>query len=105
VSRFRIDHPHRPDLHAEAGHDAVLSFFVDVMKGERAIKSYDFFAPSFNRARPLMGCLDFLVAEGFFTGDELNDALVFLQDGHLEALPPGVARTVDVVVRFKAAES
>ena len=50
------------------------------------------------------GCLDFLVSEGFFTADELQDALVYLQDGHLEPLPPGVARTVEVVVRFKATE-
>ena len=28
-----------------------------------------------------MGCLDFLVSEGFFTADELNEALVYLQDG------------------------
>ena len=28
-----------------------------------------------------MGCLDFLESEGFFTGDELHDALIAIQDG------------------------
>jgi hypothetical protein len=34
-----------------------------------------------------MGGLDFLVSEGFVTGDELNDALAYLQDCHPEPLP------------------
>ena len=48
-------------------HDPVLGFYVDLMRGHRVIKSYDFFAPAFNRAMPLMGCLDFLVSEGSFS--------------------------------------
>jgi hypothetical protein len=96
--RFRIDHPTRTDMHAEAGHDPVMGFFVDVMQGHRVIKSYDFFHPLFNRTRPLLGCLDFLVSEGFFTGDELEDALVCLQDGEPE---PSDMRVVDIVMDFR----
>ncbi len=48
---------------------------------EKPIASYDIWHPAFNRARPLMGCLDFLVAEGFFTGDDLEDTLAHAQDG------------------------
>jgi hypothetical protein len=104
VSRFRIDHAHRPDLHAEAGHDPVLGFFVDVMREgrDRPVKSYDHFHPAFNRPRPLMGCLDFLASEGFFTGDELHDALIAIQDGE-DNVPSGVQRTIEVVMQFKAA--
>ena len=101
MSRFRIDHPTRPDLHAEAGHDPVLSYFVDVMKGHRVIKSYDFFHPTFNRARPLMACLDFLVAEEFFTADDLHEALAHVQDG--TRVPRRLARVVEVIERFKEA--
>lgn len=72
---------------------------VDVMRGHRVIKSYDFFHPAFNPARPLMGCLDFLVSEGFFTGDELNDALVYLQDGWPK---PEDMRVVVIVMGFKS---
>jgi hypothetical protein len=42
-----------------------------------------------------------LIDHGFFTGEELHDALVRLQDGHPEPLPQGIARTVVVVVGFK----
>lgn len=102
MSRFKIDHPIKRELHAEAGHDPVVGFYVDVMHSHRVIKSYDFFKPLFNRARPLMGCLDFLVSEGFFTTDELHEALIAIQDGE-EHVPSGVLRTVDVVMGFKAA--
>jgi hypothetical protein len=83
VSRFRIDHPPRKNVHAIYGHDPVLGFFVDVfMNGrDKPIASYDFFQPAFNRARPLMGCLDFLVEQEFFTADDLEDALAHVQDG------------------------
>lgn len=46
------------------GHDPVAGCFVDVVRDERVIESYDCFHPLFNRSRPLMGCLDFLVSEG-----------------------------------------
>lgn len=77
-----------------------LQQLVDIMKGHRVLKSYDHFHPLFNRQRPLMGCLDFLVAEGFFTGDELNDALIFLQDGSPE---PENMRVANIVLEFKEA--
>jgi hypothetical protein len=97
--RFRIDHP-RTDMHTQAGHDPVVGFFVDVLRRDHVIKSYDFFQARFNRSRPLMGCLDFLVSEGFFTGDELEDALVYLQDS---APVPSDMRIVEIVMEFKRA--
>ena len=100
MSRFRIDHPTRQDLHADAGHDPMMGFFVDVMQGHRVLRSYDFFQPCFNRSRPLIGCLDFLMSEGFFTGDELQDALVFLQDG---APTPSDMRVVEIAMECKRA--
>jgi hypothetical protein len=73
---------------------------VDVMHGERVVKSYDHFHPLFNRQRPLMGCLDFLVSEGFMSGEQLEDALIFIQDGFPE---PEDMRVVNVVFEFKQA--
>jgi hypothetical protein len=103
MSRFRIDHPSRPNIHAEAGHDPVLGFFVDVMREgrDRPLKSYNHFSPTFNRARPLLGCLDFLVAEGFFTGEQLEDALAVFADD-LD-VPTRLVRVVEVIERFKSA--
>jgi hypothetical protein len=70
------------------------------MCGHRVLRLYDFFVPSFNRARPPMGCLDFLVFDGFFAGDELEHALVYLQDG--EPVPCDM-RVVEIVVTLKYA--
>jgi hypothetical protein len=67
MSRFRIEHPTREGIHAEAGHDPVLSYYVDLMRGHRVLTSYDFFHPLFNRARPLLGCVGFLASAGFST--------------------------------------
>jgi len=103
MSRFRIDHPTKPAIHAEAGHDPVTGFFVDVMKGHRVIKSYDFFQPSFNRARPLMGCLDFLVNETFFSGEDLEAALIALETDYGDDVDRGVRRAMQVVAEFKQA--
>jgi hypothetical protein len=103
MSRCRLDHPTKPGVQAAYGHDPVMGFFVDIMKGDRLVKSYDFFNPSFNRARPLMGALDFLAAEGFFTTDQLHEALIYLQDGGRRP-SKGVARVVEVVSMFKAAD-
>ena len=65
-----------------------------------AFTSYDFFHPSFNRARPLLGCLDFLVSEGFFDADDLEDALAVIADD-LD-MPARLVRVVEVIERFKA---
>jgi hypothetical protein len=102
VSRHRIDHPTRKNVHAIYGHDPVLGFFVDVFieRREKPIASYDTWHPSFNRARPLHGCLDFLAAEGFFTGDDLEDALAHVQDD--TRVPKRLARVVEVIERFKS---
>jgi hypothetical protein len=61
-------------------------------------RSYDFFEPSFNRERPLLGCLDSLVAQGFFTGEQLEAAQAYLQDG---GRTPSDTRVVDIVMDFR----
>lgn len=103
MSRFRIDHPTIKNIHAEAGHDPVLGFFVDIMREGRSrpLKSYDHFHPLFNRARPLLGCLDFLVSEGFMTGEQLEEALVYLQDGEPEPRSKSVMTLVGIVMEMK----
>jgi hypothetical protein len=102
VTRFRLDHPTRVGVHAIYGHDPVLAFFVDVMREgrDKPLASYDTWHPTFNRERPLLGCVDFLASEGFFTRDKLNDALVVVADD-LD-VPKRLVRVVEVIERFKA---
>ena len=50
----------------------------------------------------MQDCFEFLIEHGFFTTDELDDALIAIQDGE-EDVPSGVQRTLDVVIAFKAA--
>jgi hypothetical protein len=97
---LRIEHPVRPGVRAEAGHDPIAGFFVDIVYGEQAIATYDCFHPLFNRSRPVIGCLDFLVSQGFFSGDALEQALAFLQDG---APTPSDMRVVEIVTEFERA--
>lgn len=103
MSRFRIVHPTREGVHAIYGFDAVLGFFVDVHREGRykPIASYDAFNPSFNRARPLMGALDFLASEDFFTADDLHAALAHVQDG--TRVPKRLMPVVQVILNFKDA--
>jgi hypothetical protein len=51
------------------------------------------------RAVKLIECLDFLAEQGFFTADELQDALVVLADD--VEVPERLERVVDVVVGFR----
>lgn len=103
MSRHSIDHPTLPNVQAIYGYDPVMSYFVDIFNGDRLLKSWDIFNPSFNRERPLMGALDFMVAEDFFTTDQLQDALTWIQDGGRRPRSKGVMRAVEVIMEFMAA--
>jgi hypothetical protein len=69
---------------------------------EKPIASYDTWHPSFNRARSLLGCLDFLVEQEFFTADDLESALVAIADD-LDVPSGRLARVVEVMEGFKEA--
>jgi hypothetical protein len=99
MSRFRVEHPSREGIHAVAGVDHALGFFVEVFREDRdkPIRSLDMFTAK--RAVTLQDCFDFMIEHGFFTADQLRNALVFLQDG---APRPKDTRVVEVVVKFKA---
>jgi hypothetical protein len=103
VTRFRIDHPRRTDIHAEAGVDhAVGPFFIDPYREDRdrPIKTLDFFTAG--RPVTLQDCFDFLISEGFFRRDDLEAALVWMQDA--ESVRPSVMRVVEIIERLKSGE-
>lgn len=64
-----------------AGHDPVVGCLVDVMCGDRVTASNDCFDPAVQPIAPPHRLPRFLVSDGLFSVDELQDALVFLQDG------------------------
>jgi hypothetical protein len=101
MSRFRIDHPIKPDLHAIAGHDHMLGYFVELHREgrDRPIKSLDKF--TLGRAVTLDDCFTFLIEHGFFTLADLEAALVAMQDG-TRVRSRKVRRVVKLVERFKA---
>jgi hypothetical protein len=104
VSRFRVDHPSDPNLHVIAGVDHMLGLFVELCRTGRSrpIKTLDFFTAG--KPVTMSACFEFLIEHGFFTRDDLEDALTAVADDtNPKDLPSGIARTVDVVMSFKAA--
>lgn len=108
MPRFTLDdHPHDPELRAEYGFDPLplIEWFVEVFYAGRAkpLIVYDASEPIYDRARPLLGALLFLVQEQFFSGGELQEAL----DAHAAPEPrrvsAGVRRVLEVVQNFKYA--
>jgi hypothetical protein len=67
----------------------------------RPARIVDVVHPTFNRERPLLGCLDFLVEQEFFTGEDLEDALIAIADD-LDVGSEEVQHVVEVVMEFKA---
>jgi hypothetical protein len=81
VSRHRLDHPTREGVYAEYGHDHMLGFFVEVFIDGRSkpIAVLDFF--KLGRAVALDDCFAFMIEHGLFTREELEAALMAIQDG------------------------
>lgn len=102
MSRFRIEHPTQPELHAYYGHDWVLGFFVEIYRGDREapIKILD----EFTAAKPvaLIDALDLMANRGFFSHESLEDALLFLRDEMPEHGTAEALKIVKVIEAFKA---
>jgi hypothetical protein len=103
MSRFRIEHPTRENLHAYAGHDHMLGFFVELFREgrESPIKSLDTFSNG-NKLVNLIDCLDFLASNGFFSHESLEDALLYWKHEESEHGTAEALRIVKVIEGFKA---
>lgn len=101
MSRFRIEHPIKASIHCYAGHDHALGFFCEVFSEGRSrpIKSLDFFTAG--KPVTLQDCFEFMIANEFFTRDDLEQALVAIQDGTL-VKSAKVLRVVEAVEGFTA---
>jgi hypothetical protein len=101
MSRFRIEHPKKPDLYAIGGVDPTLGFFCEIFKEgrERPLESLDFFKKG--TAVTLQDCFDLLSRNGFFRLDQLQEVLVHLQDG--TPIPKRLLKIAKIVEEFKHA--
>lgn len=100
---FRLSHPNDSHLGAVYGFDAGLGgYFIEVRRRRKVTKTYDPLTPGYNMERPLWGALVFLASEGFFTEDELNEALLALEHHDLAELPAHLRRVAEVVTNFKS---
>ena len=101
-TRFRVDHPSRPQVHAWCGVDEVLGLFVGLYDSRRR-QSYDRFAPDYDHSNPLGGALRFLVSHGFFTSRDLDRARS--HGFNVErVVSDGDDRVVEFVTKFGGAE-
>jgi len=101
MSKFKLDHPTENGTTAEYGEDGALGFFVEVRKPKQRNACYDATHPGYDH---LNGALRFLMKHGFYTQDDLEDALVWLQDDCESRTTPAVRRAIDVVSHFKGSE-
>ena len=103
MSRFLIQHPTREGIHAYAGVDHMLGFFVEIFREgrESPIKSLDTFTNE-NKPVHLIDCLDLLASEGFFSHEDLEDALLHFKHEEPEHGTAEALRIVKVIEGFKA---
>lgn len=101
MSRFRIDHPTNPNLHCIAGVDHMLGFFCELHREgrDKPIKTLDMFTAG--KPVTLNDIFDFMIHHDFFTVEQLQDALVYLQDGSPKPRSKGVMRVVGIVMGLK----
>lgn len=101
MSRFRIDHPHDPELHAYAGHDHMLGLFVEIFRGDRSppMKELAVLANN-NNAVSIMDCLDFLASNGFFDHADLEDAIQYVKWDEERFATEAALRIVSIIEQF-----
>lgn len=91
------------DRSAAYGWDAHIGFWVEVRDRGRIVRCYDCLSEGYNAARPLHGALLFLVASGFFTREEIGDALARGRAEVPEEVPARVGRVAEVIANFRRA--
>jgi hypothetical protein len=102
--RFHIRHPQDAEGRAAYGYDGPsgLGFFVHATLRGVAVR-YDGRAPSYDHDRPLDAALRWMAAQGFYTVDDLEEAIVRLQHDLIEEMPRRYGRIARVVWNFKRA--
>lgn len=98
--RFRLDHPIHPGVYATYGHDHALGFWIEVHGKHGRRLDYDALHGDY---AGLAGGLAFLAKGGFFTLDDLYEALHHVEHEEEEEQPVHLRRIIIVVWNFKKA--
>ena len=97
--KMMLDHPDNPDLEAQVGSDRALGWFCTVRDRGRLRAEYDGMADGYDG---LQGLLETLIAYGWFTREDLEEAVRLLPHLEPEEMDdPGVARAADIYERLK----
>ena len=97
--KMTLEHPDNADIKAQVGIDRALGWFCTVRERGRLRADYDGMAEGYDG---IQGLLKTLIAHGWFTRDDLEEAIRLLP--HLEPdemEDPGVARAADIYERLK----
>lgn len=99
--KFRIRHPQDLRIFATYGYDGPsgLGFYVHVHDAGYVAK-YDG-QHEYDPVLPLQGALDFLIEKGFFSRDDLEEALERLIYGRVRELPRRLQKPGRVAANFR----
>jgi hypothetical protein len=103
MAAFRIRHPTDALTYAWYGWDQAIGFFVEVRRARGVVATYDAVSDADHSTRPFEGALRFLACVGFFTAEEIGEALRCGQAELPEEVPAAIARIARVVANFKKA--
>jgi hypothetical protein len=96
--RFALKHPKRKRLKATYGWDLALGFFVEIEDDGVCTLEYDRVHPPYDE---LNGALRLLVAEGFLSASDVDDAVRLGGALLPHEMDPGPGRAAVVIDDFK----
>lgn len=98
--RFEIEHPTEANVTADYGWDHAVEFFVTVYAADGAVTTYDRLQRGYTH---LDGALRFLAKHGFFSIDELEEALSRMGNELADEVPKRLRACAKVVMNLKRA--
>lgn len=103
MAQFRLRHPTDPQGSAHYGWDGVIGWFVELRRSGRVVGCYDALKPGYDAERPLEGALQTLVDAGFFSHDDIGEAVMRGEEELPEDMPEPIRRVAYVIRNFRVA--
>lgn len=103
MTQFRLPHPTDPKRRARYGWDHAVGFFVEVIEHRRLVAKYDVLNPGYDAGAPLEGAIRVLSREGFFTVDDIGEAIVRGMHELPDEMPAHLAAVAAVIANFRVA--
>ncbi len=103
MAQFRLTHPADPRRSARYGWDHAVGCFVEVIENRRVVVKYDVLNPGYDAVRPLEGALLVLSAAGFFSCDDIGEAIIRGMQELPDEMPAHLAGVAEVIANFRSA--